>query len=59
MNMRRAVMAHTKTLENTLYEEIKGRIKQTDLSVPFRIGDYLYYVRFEAGREYPMYCRKA
>ena len=53
-----AVMAHTKTLEETLFQEIKGRIKQTDLSVPFKLGDYYYYVRFESEREYGIYCRK-
>ncbi len=52
------VMAHTKPLENTLFQEIKSRIKQTDLSVPFKIGDYFYYVRYEAEHEYGIYCRK-
>ncbi|GJL48882.1 MAG: oligopeptidase B [Nitrospirales bacterium] len=52
------VMAHTKTLEDTLFQEITGRIKQTDLSVPFKHGDYYYYVRYEPEREYGIYCRK-
>ncbi|MGB0910783.1 MAG: S9 family peptidase, partial [Nitrospirales bacterium] len=52
------VMAHTKPLEETLFQEIKGRIKQTDLSVPFKLGDYYYYVRYETDREYGIYCRK-
>ena len=49
---------HTADLEKTLFEEIKGRIKQTDLSVPFKQGDYVYYVRYEEGKEYTLYCRK-
>ena len=49
---------HTADLEGALFEEIKGRIKQTDLSVPFKQGDYVYYVRYEEGKEYALYCRK-
>ena len=49
---------HTADLEHTLFEEIKRRIKQTDLSVPFKQGDYVYYVRYEEGKEYALYCRK-
>ena len=53
-----AVMRHTEGLQTALFEEIKGRIKQTDMSVPYREADYYYYTRFEAGKEYPIYCRK-
>ncbi|MFQ5675567.1 MAG: S9 family peptidase [bacterium] len=53
-----AVMAHTKQLQNELFEEIKGRIKQDDSSVPYKLDDYYYYSRFEKGQEYPLYCRK-
>ncbi len=53
-----ALQQHTADLEHTLFEEIKGRIKQTDLSVPFKQGDYVYYVRYEEGKEYALYCRK-
>jgi oligopeptidase B len=53
-----AMRRHTVDLENTLFEEIKGRIKQTDLSVPFKQEDYVYYVRYEEGKEYAIYCRK-
>src|SRR5581483_8640721 len=42
----------------TLYKEILGRIKQTDLSVPYRLGDYWYYTRTETGKQYPIQCRK-
>jgi len=51
-------MAHTKTLQETLYKEMLGRIKQTDLSVPSRIGDYFYYSRTEEGKQYPYMCRR-
>lgn len=53
-----AVMKHTKELQATLYKEMLGRIKQTDLSVPSRIGAYYYYSRTEEGKQYPYMCRK-
>lgn len=53
-----AVMAPTADLQNRLFEEIKGRIKQTDETVPYRLDDYYYYTRYEDGKEYPIYCRK-
>ena len=53
-----AMTAHTKDLQETLFEEIKGRIKQTDMSVPYKLDEYYYYTRMEEGREYPIYCRK-
>jgi len=52
------VMAHTEALRNTLFEEIKGRIKQTDTSVPYKEDDYFYYTRYEESKEYPIYSRK-
>ena len=55
----RADLAHTDALQEELFEEIKGRIKQTDMSVPYREGAYLYHRRYEDGREYPIYCRRA
>jgi oligopeptidase B len=45
-------------LRETLYAEILGRIKETDLSVPYRKGGYLYYSRTEKGKQYPIHCRK-
>jgi len=53
-----AVMAHTETLQNKLFEEFKGRIRQTDMSVPYKKDGYFYYTRMEEGKEYPIYCRK-
>ena len=54
----RAVMHHTEALQDQLYQEMKGRIKETDLSVPERIDQYFYYTRTEAGRQYPIHCRR-
>ena len=54
----KAVMKHTEPLQEKLYDEIVGRIKQTDLSVPYRDNGYYYYSRFEEGKDYPVYCRK-
>jgi len=53
-----AVMAPTRALQETLYKEMLGRIKQTDLSVPARIGGYFYYSRTEEGKQYPYMCRR-
>ncbi len=52
------MLATTKPLQEQLYQEMLGRIKQTDLSVPYRNGDYFYYTRTEEGKQYPIYCRK-
>ncbi len=52
------VMAPVKPLREKLFEEIKGRIKQDDSSVPYRLDDYYYYTRYVKGGEYPLYCRK-
>ncbi len=53
-----AVMAPFKNLEEKLFNEMKARIKQTDLSVPYKLDDYYYYTRYEEGKEYPTYCRR-
>jgi oligopeptidase B len=54
----KAIMAHTEQLQERLYEELKGRVLQTDQSVPFREGNYFYYTRFVEGKNYPIYARK-
>lgn len=54
----KTTLAHTEALQKKLYDEIVGRIKQTDESVPYRDNGYWYYSRFEEGQEYPIYCRK-
>src|SRR5580698_8995331 len=53
-----AVMEPTKDLQETLYREMLSHIKETDISVPFRDGEYWYYTRTEEGQQYPIYCRK-
>ncbi len=53
-----AVMKPTAALQQALYKEMLGRIKQTDLSVPSRIGAYLYYSRTQEGKQYPYLCRR-
>jgi oligopeptidase B len=53
-----SVMAPYKALQDTLYKEMLGRIKETDLSVPVRDGGYFYYTRTQQGQQYTIYCRK-
>lgn len=52
-----AKTAHLKQLTENVFEEIKSRVKQTDMSVPSRSGDYWYYGRSEEGKEYGFSCR--
>ncbi len=54
----KSMMSHTEALQDKLFNEIVGRIKQNDSSVPYLENGYYYYTRFEEGREYPVYCRK-
>lgn len=53
-----AYMARLKPVEDRLYEEIVGRIKQDDSSVPYRERGWWYYSRFETGQDYPVYARR-
>ena len=53
-----AVFGHTGALQGELFDEIVGRIKQDDQSVPYKKGDYYYYWRFAEGGEYRIYSRK-
>lgn len=53
-----AKMQHTEGLQKSLYDEMLSRIKETDLSVPYRIKDYFYYSRTEEGKDYSILCRK-
>ena len=53
-----AVTRGLKPFEDALYSEMLSHIKQTDLDVPVRRGDYLYYSRTEEGKQYPIRCRK-
>src|SRR5579859_5315884 len=51
-------MAPLKGLQDELYREMLSHIKQTDVSVPFRDGDWWYYTRTEEGLQYGIHCRK-
>jgi oligopeptidase B len=53
-----AMTADIKPLSDKLFAEIKGRIQEVDLSVPTRRGDYYYYTRFEAGKQYAINARR-
>ena len=53
-----SVMRSTEALQERLFAEMRGRIKETDLSVPERIDGWLYYHRTEQGAQYPIYCRR-
>ncbi len=51
-------MKGSENLQESLFQEIIGRIKQDDESVPYKRNGYFYYVREKEGKEYPIYCRK-
>jgi len=52
------VMGHTEDLQQRLYDEMVGRIQETDTSAPVAYGGYLYYTRTEEGKQYAIYCRR-
>ena len=54
-----AALAHTDRLQADLFAEMKARIKETDLSVPYRKGERWFYSRTEEGQQYPFLCRTA
>jgi oligopeptidase B len=54
-----AVMAPLDGLREELYQEMLSHMKQTDISVPYRDGDWWYYTRTEEGLQYPIHCRKS
>src|SRR6266853_892495 len=53
-----AVMKPTEGLQKKLYDEMLSRIKETDIEVPYKEGDYFYYSRSEAAKQYQIHCRK-
>src|SRR5687767_4951210 len=53
-----AMMKHTEALQEKLYNEILSHIKQTDVNVPYKRGDYFYYTRTVEGQQYPILARK-
>jgi oligopeptidase B len=52
------VLAPTRELQERLYQEIVGRLKQDDASVPYRMRGFFYYTRYEIGREHPIHARR-
>ncbi len=52
------MLAHTKDFQEKLFQEMKGRIKEEDQSVPYKENGYWYLTRYEQGQEYPIYSRK-
>lgn len=51
-------MKPLKKLQDELYEELKARTAEDDISIPEKDGEYWYYTRYEKGSQYPLYCRK-
>jgi oligopeptidase B len=54
----KAVLNSTEKMQNQLFEEMKGRIKEDDSSVPYFLNDYWYVRRYEKGKDYPIFTRK-
>lgn len=52
-----AYMLDTAGLQDKLYAEMRSRIKEADRSVPYQVGEWLYYTRTEEGKQYDVYCR--
>ena len=53
-----AILKPTEPFQEALYKEMLNRILQTDLSVPYRLRDYLYFTLTEQGKQYPVHCRR-
>ncbi|KAA5825633.1 S9 family peptidase [Algibacter amylolyticus] len=54
----KSVLKHTEEFQKTLFEEMKGRIKEDDTSVPYKLNGYWYLTKYETGKDYPIYVRK-
>ena len=54
----KAALAHTEALQETLFSEMKARIKQDDSTVPRPDGPHAYFVRYREGGQHPIYCRQ-
>ncbi|QQQ26878.1 S9 family peptidase [Chryseobacterium indoltheticum] len=52
------VMEDSEEFQEELYQEMKARYKKDDESLPYLFNEYWYMVRYEAGKEYPIFCRK-
>jgi oligopeptidase B len=53
-----AVLQPTEAFQDSLYQEMLGRIQQTDVTVPYRLRGYLYFTCTEEGKQYPIHCRR-
>ena len=53
-----AMMQHTVAQQHALYQEMLGRVQETDTTVPVQIGNELHYTRTERGKQYAIRCRK-
>ena len=54
----KSVLKHTEAFQKDLFEEMKGRIKEDDSSVPYKLNGYWYITRYENGKDYPIYTRR-
>ncbi len=52
------MMSHTEDFQKALFEEMKGRIKEDDSTVPYKLNGYWYITKYEKGKDYPIYIRK-
>jgi len=52
------MMSHTEDFQKALFNEMKGRIKEDDTTVPYKLNGYWYITRYEKGKDYPIYLRK-
>jgi oligopeptidase B len=55
----KAMLASTEALQQKMFEEMKGRIKEDDASVPAKDGPFEYYTRYDKGAQHPIHARKA
>lgn len=54
----KSMLSHTEKFQEKLFDEIVGRIKQTDMSVPYKKNGYFYFTKYEEGKEYPIHGRR-
>ena len=57
-NYSKSILKSTEKFQGKLFDEMKGRIKEDDSSVPYFLNDYWYITKYEKGKEYPIYTRK-
>ncbi len=57
-NYTKEVLAHTEAFQKSLFDEIKGRIKENESTAPYEMRGYWYYERYVSGGEYALHCRR-